>query len=95
MELVFEWDEAKARSNLRKHRVSFHEARTTFNDPYLLTFPDTEHSGVEDRFISIGISRRSQLLVTIHTDREGRVRIMSSRKAKARERRFYEESRSS
>jgi uncharacterized DUF497 family protein len=91
MELAFEWDEVKARSNLRKHRVSFHEARTTFNDPYLLTFPDAEHSGTEDRFVSIGISGRSRVLVTNHTDRAGKVRIISSRRATARDRRFYEE----
>jgi uncharacterized DUF497 family protein len=44
MHLGFEWDEIKARENLRKHRVRFEEAKTIFNDPMLLTFPDTEHS---------------------------------------------------
>ena len=43
MHLTFEWDEEKARTNLRKHRVSFDEAKSLFNDPFLLTFPDPEH----------------------------------------------------
>ena len=44
MKLAFEWDEAKARENLRKHKVGFDEGKTIFNDPFLLTFPDIETS---------------------------------------------------
>lgn len=44
MNLIFEWDEEKANANLRKHKVSFEEAKTVFNDPLLMTFPDPEHS---------------------------------------------------
>ena len=40
MKLIFEWDANKARSNLNKHKVGFEEAKTLFNDPFLLTFPD-------------------------------------------------------
>lgn len=54
MELIFEWDSDKAQSNLRKHGVSFEEAKTVFNDPLLLTYPDDFHSATEDRLISIG-----------------------------------------
>ena len=43
MPLTFEWDEEKARTNLRKHKVSFDETKSLFNDPFLLTFPDPEH----------------------------------------------------
>ena len=49
MELTFEWDEKKAKANFKKHKVSFEEAKTIFNDPLLLTFPDFEHSNGEQR----------------------------------------------
>jgi uncharacterized DUF497 family protein len=47
MELTFEWDEEKAKKNLGKHKVSFEEAKTVYNDPFLWTFPDPEHSDIE------------------------------------------------
>ena len=52
MQLVFEWDDRKARANQAKHGVAFDEAKTIFGDPFLLTFPDDEHSDVEERSIS-------------------------------------------
>jgi len=52
MELTFEWDEEKARKNLRKHKVSFEEAKTVYNDPFLWTFPDPEHSDIEQRYVT-------------------------------------------
>ena len=91
MELAFEWDEAKARENLKKHKVSFEEGKTIFNDPFLLTFPDIDTSGAEERYVNIGLSIRDRVLVLIHTERQGRIRIISCRKASARERRHYEE----
>jgi uncharacterized protein len=96
MELIFEWDENKARENLRKHKVSFEEAKTAFNDPLLITFPDEYHSDYEDRYISIGISAKSRVLLVVHTEREQNedtliVRIISCRKATSSERRVYEE----
>lgn len=91
MDLLFEWDQAKAKDNAAKHRVSFDEARTAFDDPLLVTLPDEGHSAEEDRFLSVGTSARGRVLVIVHTDREGRIRIISSRKATPRERRFYEE----
>ena len=90
MELGFEWDEAKSRENWRKHRVSFEDAKTVFNDPLLLTFPDEEHSSDENRAISIGLSARHNLLLVVHTDRQKNIRIISARKATARERAIYE-----
>ncbi len=48
MELVFEWDAKKAKANLKKHKVSFEEAKAIFNDPLLITFPDEEHSEDEE-----------------------------------------------
>ena len=91
MKLAFEWDEAKARENLKKHKVGFDEGKTIFNDPFLLTFPDVDSSEVEERFVNIGLSSRDRVLVLIHTERQGRIRIISCRKARATERRHYEE----
>ncbi len=91
MKLAFEWDEAKARENLKKHKVGFDEGKTIFNDPFLLTFPDIDTSDAEERYVNIGLSVRDRVLVLIHTERQGRIRIISCRKASARERRHYEE----
>jgi hypothetical protein len=91
MELIFEWDEAKAQENLRKHRVKFEEGKTIFNDPLLWTFPDPEHSDVEQRYLSIGYSVSARVLVVSHTERGRATRIISCRKATAIERRAYEE----
>ena len=96
MEIIIEWDAIKARANLKKHKVSFEEAKTVFNDPLLITFPDEEHSETEERFISIGMSVTSRILLVVHTEREVTeeiimIRIISCRKATALERRIYEE----
>jgi uncharacterized DUF497 family protein len=91
MELNFEWDEAKAQENLRKHKVSFEEAKTVFGDPFLWTFPDPHHSDFEDRYLSIGCSSKGRVLVVSHTERRGKIRIISCRKATVAERRAYEE----
>jgi len=92
MKLSFEWDEAKARENLKKHKVGFDEGKTIFNDPFLLTFPDIDTSDAEERYVNIGLSIRDRVLVLIHTERQGRIRIISCRKASARERRLKPES---
>ena len=96
MKLIFEWDASKARTNRSKHRVSFEEAKTIFNDPFLLTFVDEYHSAREERLISIGRSARGQVLLVIHTERVEAedslvIRIVSCRKATVVERRTYEE----
>jgi uncharacterized DUF497 family protein len=90
MVIEFEWDEVKAVENLKNHKVRFEEAKTVFNDPLLLTFPDPEHSDHEHRSISIGISSHARILLIVHTSRGGKVRIISSRKATAKERKLYE-----
>ena len=87
----FTWDPAKAASNLVKHGVGFEEAATVFDDPLLITVLDDEHSEDEERYITIGISDQSQLLIVAHTDREGLIRIISARKAALREQRYYED----
>lgn len=91
MEFTFEWDTYKAKGNFQKHKVSFEEARTVFNDPFTITFPDPEHSDRENRYITIGTSARARVLLVVHTDRRGNtIRIISCRKAKPLERRRYE-----
>jgi uncharacterized protein len=89
--MEFEWDESKARINLKKHRISFEEAKTVFNDPFLITFPDPEHSEDEERYLSIGLSVRERVLVVVHLERHENIRLISGRKATPRERRFYEQ----
>lgn len=92
MPLSFEWDENKAKSNLRKRGVSFEEASTVFGDPLSLTIPDPAHSQAEDRSIIVGSSHQRKLLVVVHTERGDNIRIISARRASRRERKSYEES---
>lgn len=92
MDIQFEWDEVKALSNIEKHGVTFEEAVTAFQDPFLITFFDEYHSDYEDRFMSIGISERQRLLLVIHADRDNNsIRIISARRATKKERETYEQ----
>ena len=91
MELTFEWDEEKDRSNRKKHGVSFDEAKTVFNDPFSITIADEQHSDDEARFIDIGLSSRGRLIVVSYTERGPNIRIISGRKATKVERRVYEQ----
>ncbi len=91
MVLSFEWNENKAKENIKKHKISFEEAKTVFNDPFLLTFPDPDHSKTEDRYINIGRSSKGRVITVIHTDRVARIRLISCRRATSREREVYEE----
>jgi uncharacterized DUF497 family protein len=87
----FEWDDAKAESNERKHGVSFTEAMTIFADPLSVTGYDPRHADGEDRFLTMGTSVAGRLLVVSHTDRGDAVRIISARVATRRERKDYED----
>jgi uncharacterized DUF497 family protein len=91
MGLEFEWDAAKAASNRRKHRVDFEEASTAFADPRSLLIPDPDHSESEERCVLLGVSASGRLLVVVHVERETTIRIISARRATARERKQYEE----
>ncbi len=96
MELLFEWDENKAKTNLQKHKVSFDEAKTIFNDPLLIAFPDDYHSEEEERLISIGISTDNRTLLIVHPEQDKSeneiiIRIISCRKATPSEREIYEQ----
>jgi uncharacterized DUF497 family protein len=87
--MEYEWDSAKAKANLRKHRVSFADASLALEDPRALTIADPDASG-EQRFISMGSDPLGRVLVTIFSPRGRRTRIISSRKASRAERRAYE-----
>jgi hypothetical protein len=87
----YEWDEDKARANLRKHQVSFQEGATVFNDLLIATLPDPDHSDDERRYIAIGCSVRGRILVVVFTEREDKIRLISCRKATPVERKAYEE----
>lgn len=89
--MIFEWNPDKARSNHRKHGISFEEAATVFNDSLSVTFPDPDHSIGESRYVIIGISKCGQLLIVAHTDQGETIRIITARKATRPERRFYEQ----
>ncbi len=89
--MKFAWDGAKAKSNLRKHRLSFHEAATVFNDPLAVTYPDPDHSHDEDRYLTFGSTDAGKPVVVVHLDRRDHVRIISARRMTRRERKTYEE----
>lgn len=86
----FEWNEAKARSNLRKHGISFEDAVTVFDDPLAATRDDPDHSEEEQRFVTIGNARDGRLLVVCHYDRPERIRLISARMANRHERRYHQ-----
>lgn len=85
------WDPNKARSNLRKHRVSFEEAATALYDTMSVTGDDPDHSIGEFRYITFGMSVRGRLLVIAHTDASETIRIISARVASKGERKLYED----
>lgn len=96
MRFDFEWDPKKARSNARKHKVSFERAAAIFRDPNQLSIPDKGHSQTEERWITMGLDENGILLVIVHTffrlDRNvSQIRIISARKATRKETKQYEE----
>jgi uncharacterized DUF497 family protein len=86
----FEWNAAKASANLRKHGVSFEEAATVFLDEHARVFDDPDSSS-EERFLLVGFSAASRILVVVHVERGERIRIISARKVTRSERRSVEE----
>ena len=95
-DIEFDWNDAKALSNLRDHRVDFLEAMTVFADPLTITDFDVGHSDDEDRFVSVGRAQSGRLLLVVHTFSEvvnvgevpySFVRITSAREPTAHERR--------
>lgn len=89
--IEFEWDAVKAKSNLKKHQVSFEEAKSVFFDEFGIQFFDEAHASSEDRFLMLGMSSSEKLLLVCHCERHhgATIRIISARKATKRESAFY------
>jgi uncharacterized DUF497 family protein len=69
----------EGRRQPQKHDVSFQEAITVFGDPFALSFDDPDHSDVENRFITIGMSHRNRIIFLAHADgAEDRIRVISA-----------------
>ena len=95
MKIRFEWDVAKAQSNLQKHRVSFEIASRVFADPFALVEQDRIENG-ERRWQTLGASDGYLLLLVAHTVRDDEdgtevIRIVSARRAEPKERKRYEQ----
>ena len=88
--MQFEWNPAKAKRNVKRHRVSFDEAVTVFYDPLAATFEDPDHSVNERRVITVGYSSRGRLLIVSHVARAAAIRIISARLTNAHERKRHE-----
>ena len=89
--ITFEWDQPKAKANLKKHGISFEEAKSVFYDEFAIQFYDDEHSSIEDRFLMLGMSSSARVLVVCHCEREAGdvIRIFSARRATKHESTFY------
>ena len=89
--IEFEWDPKKAAANIKRHRVSFEEARTVFLDEQAKLIDDPDHSSDEDRFVLLGISGLLRILLVCHCYRQQgqTIRIISARKASPGEARQY------
>jgi uncharacterized DUF497 family protein len=90
-QLRFEWDKEKERINIRKHGISFEEARMVFYDEKAIQFFDPDHSEDEDRFLLLGISFKLRILIVCHCFRESEtvIRLFSARKADREEEQEY------
>ena len=86
----FEWDDEKAKRNLKKHGVSFEEGATIFNDTRIAAVSDPDHSEDDERYIAIGMSAMKRLLTVSLTYRNEKIRLVSCRKATKSERKDYE-----
>jgi uncharacterized DUF497 family protein len=89
--LKITWNADKAKLNLKKHKVSFEEAKSVFYDDYAIEFYDTKHSEVENRFLLLGLSEKFRLLLVshCHNDNDSTIRIISARKATENEAKYY------
>ena len=90
-EIRFEWDSKKARSNERKHGVSFEEAESVFFDEQALLVEDPQPADGEERFVLLGLSASLRVLVVVHALRErDAIRIISARRATRAEKQSYQ-----
>ena len=90
MKLQFEWDNLKAKLNLKKHGINFEEAKAFFRDPLAYIFDDEWHSVGEKREIIIGHDDKNRLLVVCFTEINQMIRIISARLTTQKERQDYE-----
>jgi len=88
--MKFNWDDKKAKTNLKKHGISFDEALSVFLDPLASTIADPDHSQREHRFLTLGRTAKSKLIVVAHRDDADVIRIISAREATRHERKNYE-----
>lgn len=90
--ISFAWDPNKNKENIKKHKISFEEAKEVFYDDDAILFDDPDHSDEEDRFLIIGRIRNFNVCVVSHCYREkdGTIRLISARKATKKERETYE-----
>ena len=90
--IKFEWNSSKAVSNIKKHGISFEEAQSVFYDEYATQFYDSDNSEEEDRFLMLGVSNESRILLVCHCELEqdNLIRIISARKATKNERKQYQ-----
>ncbi len=86
----FEWNTTKAETNFVKHGVSFDEAQSVFTDSFGLEKPDYKHSALETRWTLLGLSSLERVLLTVYTERDTNIRLISSRRANAKERKNYQ-----
>ncbi len=80
-DLDFEWDEAKADANFKKHKISFETAMTVFADSFSITINDPKHSLDEQRFVDIGAAADGKILVVSYTQRAKKIRVIGCRKS--------------
>ena len=95
MQYNFEWDPVKAKSNIKKHGVSFEEASEIFLDPLQLSLIDSEHKEQEERWITLGKTKSQKLRLVVHTyltyhQDQVTIRIISARPATSHEQKQYE-----
>jgi len=90
--IKFEWDTAKAVTNIKKHGVSFEEAKSVFFDEFAVQFFDQNNTDSEDRFLMLGMSNETNLLLICHCERDdgNSIRVISARKATKNESKSYQ-----
>jgi len=89
MKMEFEWHDAKAATNLQVHGVSFEMAQTVFKDSFAIERLDDREDYGEERFVIIGMAEGHVVLYVAYTEREGRIRIISARRAMQNEQDDY------
>jgi hypothetical protein len=90
--IKFEWNAAKAVTNIKKRGVSFEEVKSVFFDDFAVQFFDQENSDTEDQFLMLGMSNETNLLLICHCERDdgNTIRVISARKATKNESKNYQ-----